>query len=714
MHYFPKHYSSHVDSERLLNFVENEIQHAVITLPLLHERSTKLDNELDNIISLQEKNDEILIIRDRLSPHTANKEIVLFGYDRKVNELKKEISSIIEKYILITYDLTSIDPNQMSTLIETQWEALEETEKKYEEFGVNLRIRSHEFSAPSHLKNEIESSILKLLSQPSTTFEFSTIPLFIDMIEKEEQHVKTIAQRCWCSVKTEVDVIIVPATFNGLKEGVVERLGEIEYEKTHVDVDGTMYTETNGGKLCCKRTLFSNWLPSLLINHDNALRFSIKTFVSKSLEYIIQGNEALSIAFAVPDSCANESILADEMIKEAKHQLETRKLQLKISFVCLPEQQTLYEHFSHAFPDLNGVHLFFDWPTATKITRPNDVFHSWDQHTINLFYKYCKDRCVLPKLMDTKNELELMGPSVSLLEVRKKLNILSESMAEKLRFTSIIERPSSAMCHSARSENTTNTKISKLYSIVLSHHPNDTRKCRRLINRLTEEGFSVGTSSNSAEDQRDLCSQMDKSDCIILCISGNYYESSLCLKEAKYAFQIDKKIFLVRIQSNPILGWNNDPFDRKLYFNSFGSDRYFDLEYGRLLIELAWLDEDQTYGIRTGIIQLFNGLSQIFPSGQPLIDFVPRRKPKYYFYDYMVFKTSEGSPFRSEEEMEKRRELDDPEKMKHVRVKLAEYFMQNYKKYTSKDLDIYLTYGQRVKENTLKFEAFHSMDSTNK
>ncbi|CAF3960221.1 unnamed protein product, partial [Rotaria sp. Silwood1] len=208
-----------------------------------------------------------------------------------------------------------------------------------------------------------------------------------------------------------VDVIIVPATFNGLKEGVVERLGEIEYEKTHVDVDGTMYTETNGGKLCCKRTLFSNWLPSLLINHDNALRFSIKTFVSKSLEYIIQGNEALSIAFAVPDSCANESILADEMIKEAKHQLETRKLQLKISFVCLPEQQTLYEHFSHAFPDLNGVHLFFDWPTATKITRPNDVFHSWDQHTINLFYKYCKDRCVLPKLMDTKNELELMGPS---------------------------------------------------------------------------------------------------------------------------------------------------------------------------------------------------------------------------------------------------------------------------------------------------------------
>ncbi|CAF4574296.1 unnamed protein product, partial [Rotaria magnacalcarata] len=69
--------------------------------------------------------------------------------------------------------------------------------------------------------------------------------------------------------------------------------------------------------------------------------------------------------------------------------------------------------------------------------------------------------------------------------------------------------------------------------------------------------------------------------------SGNYYDNPSCIAEAKYAFQTDKKVFLVKIQNNPILGWNSDPFDGKLFFNSFGSDLYFDLEYGRLLIELV-------------------------------------------------------------------------------------------------------------------------------
>ncbi|CAM4831767.1 unnamed protein product [Rotaria magnacalcarata] len=61
----------------------------------------------------------------------------------------------------------------------------------------------------------------------------------------------------------------------------------------------------------------------------------------------------------------------------------------------------------------------------------------------------------------------------------------------------------------------------------------------------------------SLDEQHDLCSEMDKSDCIILCISGNYYENPSCISEAK-----------------------------KLFVNSLGSDLYFDLEYGRLLIEL--------------------------------------------------------------------------------------------------------------------------------
>lgn len=84
-----------------------------------------------------------------------------------------------------------------------------------------------------------------------------------------------------------------------------------------------------------------------------------------------------------------------------------------------------------------------------------------------------------------------------------------------------------------------------------------------------------------------MYSQMDKCDCIIVCISENYYESLLCIEEAKYAFQTDKKVFLVKIRNNLLFGWNDDLFEKNLFFQSFGSDNYFDLEYGRLLLELV-------------------------------------------------------------------------------------------------------------------------------
>jgi hypothetical protein len=184
---------------------------------------------------------------------------------------------------------------------------------------------------------------------------------------------------------------------------------------------------------------------------------------------------------------------------------------------------------------------------------------------------------VLAKLDETCNEIEFIGPANGIQEMKKKFTILSELV----KSTSIIERPSSA-----RSEN---LKMAKLYNIVVSYNRKDIRRCQRLINRLTEEGFSVGTDSTITE----LKSAMEKCDCIILCISENYYQSFSCIEEAKYAFQMDKKVFLVKIQNHSLFGWDDDLFDKKLFFQSFGSENYFDLEYGRLLIELVrvWIEK---------------------------------------------------------------------------------------------------------------------------
>ena len=92
----------------------------------------------------------------------------------------------------------------------------------------------------------------------------------------------------------------------------------------------------------------------------------MRKFVSNSIEYSIKEKDTLSTAFTIPDSCSNETILAEEMINEAKQLLETKKLRLKISFVCLPEQQKLYQQFSNMIPTMNDVHAYFDWPTTSK------------------------------------------------------------------------------------------------------------------------------------------------------------------------------------------------------------------------------------------------------------------------------------------------------------------------------------------------------------
>ncbi len=76
--------------------------------------------------------------------------------------------------------------------------------------------------------------------------------------------------------------------------------------------------------------------------------------------------DASSIGFAVPDSCADESILAGEMITEAKRQLEINQSELKISFVLLSEQKTSYEQLSNYLET-----TYFDWITTSKIQKKN-------------------------------------------------------------------------------------------------------------------------------------------------------------------------------------------------------------------------------------------------------------------------------------------------------------------------------------------------------
>lgn len=368
-----------------------------------------------------------------------------------------------------------------------------------------------------------------------------------------------------------------------------------------------MYTETDGGKLKCKRILFSNWTPITLVNSDQILRKSIRSFVTRSFEY---AKEVPSIAFAIPDSSIDETILTTEMVTEIKRHLENNQLKQRITLVLLPEQKSLSEQFAHLIETPSTVSAYFDWPmigkisvrysiwiaslssslvmeitligpdenmitecqykitkhlsrctTSAKLTHSNSIFHAWNQHLINSFYKYCKDQCVLPKFDHTENILELIGPARGIEAVKRKWHM----------FTELVQ-------HTPIVEHSIHRSGAKLYNIVMSYSPKDTKRCRRLIDRLTEEGFSVGI---------DLKSNEDKCDCIILCISENYYENSSCVEEAKCAFQTNQPVFLVKTQGHPILGWDYDLFEGKLFFRLFGCEEFFDFEYERLLLQLV-------------------------------------------------------------------------------------------------------------------------------
>jgi hypothetical protein len=50
---------------------------------------------------------------------------------------------------------------------------------------------------------------------------------------------------------------------------------------------------------------------------------------------------------------------------------------------------------------------------------------------------------------------------------------------------------------------------------------------------------------------------------------------------------MDKLVFPVKVRNHPLIGWQREVFEGKLFFQLFGSKNYFDLEFERLLLEIV-------------------------------------------------------------------------------------------------------------------------------
>ncbi|CAF2676147.1 unnamed protein product [Rotaria sp. Silwood2] len=196
-------------------------------------------------------------------------------------------------------------------------------------------------------------------------------------------------------------------------------------------------------------------------------------------------------------------------------------------------------------------------------------FNNWNQDMINAFYKYSKDRCVLPKL-DNQLQIVLYGPINNVYEVNQKYQLINALIQEKINLLSLFS---------------TNTSFNN-FNIMLSYSPIDSIISHRLANRLIDEGFSVWMNSNQSKEFNEILRKINKSDCVILCISENYFEDELCEKEAKYADEIGKSFIPVKVQNYEPIEWLQKLIEQQSYFQLFGSENHFNLEYDKLLLKI--------------------------------------------------------------------------------------------------------------------------------
>ncbi|CAF2071739.1 unnamed protein product [Rotaria magnacalcarata] len=410
-----------------------------------------------------------------------------------------------------------------------------------------------------------------------------------------------------------VDIIIISSTSFGLKESLIERAGDIieqqsssqTYQQENRLSSIPFITETTGGHLNCRKILFVNWsLPTIIFDEDH---FSdlIQLYISKSIHYVIKECEQANlttqtIAFAVPDSCKHEQILAEEMIEETINQINRTKIvSLKVSFVLLPDQQTLHQLFLNIIQTIQTekdcCEIFLCPTTTIQITltcsnidnlkqcekRINnylnrsifkislDGFENWNQEMINAFYKYSIDRCILPKL-DKDEKIVLHGPINSVYEVKQKYALIKTLVQEKTNLLSLFS---------------TKTLFVD-YTIILSYSPADSIVSQRLANFLIDEGFSVWLNLNQSRNYEENFKMINRSYCIILCISTNYFHDKLCEQEAKYANEIGKCIIPVKVQNYEPIEWLEKLIEKESYFQLFGSENHFNLEYDKLLLKL--------------------------------------------------------------------------------------------------------------------------------
>ncbi|CAF2078145.1 unnamed protein product [Rotaria magnacalcarata] len=473
----------------------------------------------------------------------------------------------------------------------------------------------------------IEKTSSKFLLEQSNLFGLST-----DVIRKVQLSKGSISISIGDIAKEKADVIVVPSTSNGLRERIIEQAGlnvnTLTYQPNQ-QKSSVKFIEAQSKQLLCKSILFSNWTPPIS-RDDNTFRRSAQCFIAKSIQYAITQLKAESVAFALPDLYDKEDIIANAIVEETKHQIE-RSSTVNVSFVFFYDQKELFDMFATEIEKMQGF-LEFSFPTITlqitllsssgkalkkcqnkiqsylkrlmtksKLEFNNDdsAFKQWNQHLINTYYFYCKERCVLSIIPDNSNRqvIELCGPPERIQEVRDKYRLLDTLQKQKLQIqTALRLNPSTPRA----AVNIT------CYNIMLVHNANDQARCQRVADRLIDDGFSVLMIDTST-----AMASINKCDCIIICLSHHSQENEEAI--ASVVTGADAKVILTKIQyfNGSVSGWLHEYMIGKLCYYLYGSDSYFNLEYDKLMLEMLKITKPGYISLLQSAVNTSDELQQI-------------------------------------------------------------------------------------------------------
>ncbi|CAF2898789.1 unnamed protein product [Rotaria sp. Silwood2] len=236
--------------------------------------------------------------------------------------------------------------------------------------------------------------------------------------------------------------------------------------------------------------------------------------------------------------------------------------------------------------------------TATLV----DAFDSeiWNQHMINVYYKYCIEKFVFPKISSISEQnarqqqrLDLIGPASFVNEMKQRHDLMSEIIKQKTVVSMRTdEKIEIATFH--QYPQLTLDDVSKAYNILILSCLEDEILSNRLAARLIDEGYLVHV-NHSDQLSSTVESQFEKTDLVLVYFSRNYLQNEDCLAQIKQAKISEKKIISILSTRKPIEqdnNWLDSVTTTDLYYELFKEESHFkldedfDLEYDKLLVEL--------------------------------------------------------------------------------------------------------------------------------